>query len=500
MAGRKQTATMELAIGATIIAGVIVLIVMLMAWGNTTSFLGRHYRVLVNMTNVGGLKEGAPVKMGGFQIGRVSTIRIRPGGTDMEIVLDIDETHLLRRGSTAKVSTAGLVGDSFMEIIPGSSSDTIRRSATIADAERLESSPLPDLSELLTKINSFGDQLIILTANLNDIVGDDQFRTNVKSLAANIDSISYQANLILQRGQVVVDNIETAAQNISTLSHALKDSVPRLTTRVEEVADTVKITVDNLKGLTDSAQATIANLDGGVTDIRNTVRITTDSLKGLTDSAQATIANLDGGVADIRNTVLITADSLKGLTGSAETVIANLDGGITDLRNAVNNSIGNPEIASDLADTIRNVNSITDNLARRSGLINRLLDNLDSASGNMKEITDAIEPAVVKDTVRGLSAAIGTMSGSIDTISGAINSLTGVVEDIRKEPVLALSINKAADRIVKMKFDEMSRQPHFRSSDQVLQEINRWVRENMNRGYMIDPAFSRDNRPYTLTR
>jgi phospholipid/cholesterol/gamma-HCH transport system substrate-binding protein len=71
MAGRKSTATMELAIGATIIAGVIILVVMLMAWGNSTSLLGRHYRVVVNMTNVGGLKEGAPVKMGGFQIGRV---------------------------------------------------------------------------------------------------------------------------------------------------------------------------------------------------------------------------------------------------------------------------------------------------------------------------------------------------------------------------------------------------------------------------------------------
>ncbi|MCC8189561.1 MAG: MlaD family protein, partial [Planctomycetes bacterium] len=236
MAGRKQTATMELAIGASIIAAVIILIVMLMAWGNSSSILGSHYRVVVNMVNVGGLKEGAPVKMGGFQIGRVASIQIRPGGTDMEIVLDIDESRSLPRDSTAKVSTAGLVGDAFMEIIPGTSAESLRRAATVAEADRLESSPLPDLSELFVKVNEFGDQLTILTTNLNDIVGDPEFRRNVKSLATNMDALSYQANLILQRGQVVMDSIEKvaanaekAAENVASLSVTLNESVARVT-------------------------------------------------------------------------------------------------------------------------------------------------------------------------------------------------------------------------------------------------------------------------------
>ncbi len=436
MAGRKQTATMELAIGATIIAGIIILIVMLMAWGNTTSFLGRHYRVVVNMTNVGGLKEGAPVKMGGFQIGRVATIQIRPGGTDMEIVLDIDENRILPKGSTAKVSTAGLVGDSFMEIIPGKLAGTIKRAATIADAERLESSPLPDLSELFTKVNAFGDQLTTLTTNLNDIIGDEQFRKNVKSLAVNIDAVSYQANLILQRGQNVVDHIETATQNISELTVTLKGSVTNLTERVGEVADTVKDTVDQVKHI---------------------------------------------------------ADNAKTLVDGAEKAVANLDGGITDARRAINNSIGKPEVAANLSESIKNLRTISDGIAQRREAIGNLLDNLGTASGNLKEIVAAIDPATVRSSLNSISTALGTASG-------AVNTLTEVVEEIKKEPVLALSINKAADRIVKMKFDEMSKQPQFRTSDEVLKEINRWFNENMKRGYMTDPAYPYDNRPYTMNR
>ena len=80
MAGRKQTATMELAIGATIFAGVIVLLVMPMAWGNTSSLLCRQYWVVVNMSNVCRRKEVPPVKNGAFHIGGVASHQSRHGG------------------------------------------------------------------------------------------------------------------------------------------------------------------------------------------------------------------------------------------------------------------------------------------------------------------------------------------------------------------------------------------------------------------------------------
>lgn len=427
MAGRKSTATMELAIGATIIAGILVLIVMLMAWGNSTSLLGRHYRVVVIMTNVGGLKEGAPTKMGGFQIGRVSSIQIKPGSTEMEIVLDIDENRLLPKGSTAKVSTAGLVGDAFMEIVPSKSAETIKRASTVADAERLESSPLPDMSELMSKVNDFGEQLTILTTNLNDIVGNVQFRKSLKSMAVNIDNVSYQANLILQRAQSVVDNIELASQNITTLTATARDSVKDVTADIERI---------------------------------------TDSAVEIADAAKETVKK-------------------------ANTTIDNVNGGITDARTAINNTIGNPKFAADLSQAVGNINSVTSMLAKRNDSTEELIENLSKLSGELRtiavhvrEITGKIDPA--------------QLAGALNSMSSAISSMTETVEQIKAEPVLALSVNKAADRIVKMKFDEMSKQPQYRSSDQVLQEINRWVRENMNRGYFADPSHPYETRPYVM--
>ncbi len=440
MAGRKSTATMELAIGATIIAGVILLIVMLMAWGNSSSLLGRHYRIVVDMSNVGGLKEGAPVKMGGFQIGRVASIRMKQGATDMEIVLDIDEDRLVPRGSTAKVSTAGLVGDAFMEIIPSKSSERVRRASTVAEAERLDSSPLPDMSELFTQVSQFGEQLTILTNNLNDIIGDNQFRKNIKSLAVNMDAVAYQANLILQRGQNVIDNIETATQNVVVLSNTLKDKVEVVTDEVHQIT-------------------------GKVYDIADRANQTLDQL----------------------------SDRALTIADRTEETLENLNGGITDIRRGVNATIGNEEVAADLASSIKNINVISEGLAQRREEIDTLIRNLNSisvdmgsVSGRVREITTNIEPASVATT--------------LNTLSGAIASMTDVVNKIKSEPVLALSVNKAADRIVKMKFDEMAKQSQYKSADATLDEINRWVREAMRRGYLHDPAFSYTDRPYVLDK
>ena len=427
MAGRKQTASMELAIGATIIAGIIMLIVMLMAWGNSTSFLSRHYRVVVNMVNVGGLKEGAPVKMGGFQIGRVASIQIRPGGTDMEIVLDIDEDRLLPEGSSAKVSTAGLVGDAFMEIIPGKSTETIRRAATVADAARLESAPLPDMSEILVKVNEFGDQLTILTANLNDVIGDVQFRKNLKSLANNIDAVSYQANLLLQRGQNVVDNVELATQNIAVLSNTLKDSVEQVTDNIEDV------------------------------------------------TARA-----------------------REIADSAKSAINNIDGGITDARDAIRHTIGDPDVAANLASAIKNINTVTDTLAKHQESLAKALENSGELSRDLKEVTARVRDITNAIEVTAVSKTITQISTAMDGVTLALGSMTEIVDKIKAEPVLALSVNKAADRIVKMKFDEMSRQPQFRNTDAVLDEINRWVQDALRRGHFPDPAYPYDKRPYTM--
>ncbi|MDR2391117.1 MAG: MlaD family protein [Planctomycetota bacterium] len=460
MSRKRQTAGMAAAIGAAIVASAVILIVMLILWGNSASFLGRHYRVVASMPNVGGLKSGAPVKIGGFQIGRVSGIHLTPGQTLLDVIMDIDESHPIPRLSTAKISTAGLVGDAFMEIVPGPSRENIRRAYTVEDAERLESDPLPDFTQIMARADRFAEQLSILTENVNDIIGEEAFRRNVKQVALNMEALTREADMLLRRSEVIVENVDTATRNIAAISGNVKDRTEAL---LEHLAGTLDRLATKLETAVDSLSMSL--LDG--------------------------INTANAGIAAMTDRAVLIADRADAVADSVRKTVENLDGGITDIRKAVDASIGNPDVAADIVASVKSVRTLAESAAGKSQNLDRIIGNVETLSENLRivsgrlgEVTGAVDPAAIREAINRLSASLA-----------AVNE---VVERIRAEPVLALSINKAADRIVKMKFDEMGRQQQFRSADASLDEINRWVREAMRRGRLDDPAFDPERRPYLL--
>ncbi|MDR1534126.1 MAG: MlaD family protein [Planctomycetota bacterium] len=467
MGGKKGTVAMAAVIGTVIIASVVVLITMLIVWGNSASFFGRRYFAVAEMPNIGGLKSGAPVKMGGFQIGRVSTIRLQPGSNVLEVFLDIDESRPIPRLSTAKISTAGLVGDAFLEIVPGASAEYIRRAATPEEAERLESSPLPDFSQLMARVDRFGEEITVLTTNLNDIVGDNEFRAGIKRLAVNLEVLAVRADQILRRSQGIIDNVERISVNLASLSGDLRE-------RIAGLADQIGTEVEELSGsLREGVDRTVAgveNITGQAGEVIGRIRETVDK----------TAAGIAG----------VTENAGESLAAAGRT-IDNIDAGVTEVRESIRAGVGNPGLAADLVDSVANLKEISAAVAGRRQTLGDAIDNLGAISDKLRavsarlgEIFATVDPAAV--------------AGAANRLSSSISAVAEVVERIRDEPVLALSVNKAADRIVKMKFDEMSRQPQFRASDAVLDEIGRWVREAMRRGRLEDPAFEPDRRPYLL--
>ena len=438
MAGRRQTATMATAIGATMVGAVVILMVMLLAWGNSSTFLTKHYWLVVIMNNVGGLREGAPVKIGGFQIGKVSSITLQPGNTELELALSIQDAFLLPEGSSAKISTAGLVGDAFLEIIPGTSNTNIKQATTIAEAARIHSAATPDLSELFTQVASLGEKLNTLVVFVNDILGDDQFRKNIKTIASNLEDVSYEANRVIQRSHRVVDNIERATQNVVGLSDTLKVNVEIVSGKAVEVADKLSI---------------VATRAGD-----NIVKIT-DQVSDITDIATKTFTNLDGG--------------------------------ITEIRKAVSDTLGDPKVAENLNLAVKNIADLTGTLKAKSPEIETFITGLN---------TVAVELTAIGGRVNAIVAGIdpARITSTMDTLSSAVASVTEVIDKIKNDPVLALSINKAADRIVARKFEEMSKNAQTKSADQQMREIQRWTNDALKRGHYIDPSYSHDRRPYAM--
>ena len=113
---------------AEVVTGAVVLAVA--AWflvyaGGTIGWFGgsadnREYRV--SLVSAGGVSVGSDVRVAGVKVGRVSWLSLNPETFAAETELSVDPDYAFPQDSLAIVSSEGLLGGSYVEIVPGSSS------------------------------------------------------------------------------------------------------------------------------------------------------------------------------------------------------------------------------------------------------------------------------------------------------------------------------------------------------------------------------------------
>ncbi|HEX6080026.1 MAG TPA: MlaD family protein [Methylomirabilota bacterium] len=122
MPDRAQV-SLQIRIGAFILAGLLVFFAIIYLLGAQARYFERKYDLIAEFTEVGGLIEGATVRLAGVQIGRVSAVTLpeQPGGK-VRVTLTIARRYSerIRRDSEAHIATQGLLGDKIVEISLGS--------------------------------------------------------------------------------------------------------------------------------------------------------------------------------------------------------------------------------------------------------------------------------------------------------------------------------------------------------------------------------------------
>lgn len=89
--------------------------------------VGESYALKARFTNIGQLKERAPVKLAGVTIGSVRSITLDTASLDAIVTVDIDRRYAeLPDDSSLSIYTSGLLGDQYAAIKPGGSPEFLR--------------------------------------------------------------------------------------------------------------------------------------------------------------------------------------------------------------------------------------------------------------------------------------------------------------------------------------------------------------------------------------
>ena len=166
MPSQKQLKWSQLRVGLTLLFASITLAVLIFVMSGTGGWFTRKITLRSYFDNAGGLREGAPVRLAGVDIGNVTGIRIvrdKPT-TPVEVTMKVNTKYKfnLRKDSITLLSTAGVLGETYVDIDSSTASaaeakdgDTLaaRNQPELQDVVRASQGTLQNIDTLLKRVD-----------------------------------------------------------------------------------------------------------------------------------------------------------------------------------------------------------------------------------------------------------------------------------------------------------------------------------------------------------
>jgi phospholipid/cholesterol/gamma-HCH transport system substrate-binding protein len=243
--------------------------------------LEKGYRLNVYFDDVGNLAERAWVRMRGVKIGRVEKIEIE--NNKAKVVVWIDDKVKLYKTAKAKISSTGVLGVKYIEIVQGEPSDEFLKDGdNVYNTESIVS--IDDtISEGINSLRKFGDMLSGLTKGRD--LGE-----KIDSIMSNLEGITEKINNSIDEEQLrqTIRNVQTAGENLSEFLNDTKNEVKSAVLTLKDVSEKLNQVVENVKSTQTIAGQIISDKESG-----KKVADTISSFKLVVEKADKTLNRIN---------------------------------------------------------------------------------------------------------------------------------------------------------------------------------------------------------------
>jgi phospholipid/cholesterol/gamma-HCH transport system substrate-binding protein len=154
-------------LGFFILLGLAILGASVFLIGGKQSLFQPNFLVRAQFQNVGGLNEGADVRVGGIRKGTVRHLELpRDPSGRVTVLMDVAKStqDVLRDDSVASIKSAGLLGDKFVEISFGT-----QDKPPLKSGQTINSQPPLEISEIAGRANHLLDTAQEAVSNIGEI-------------------------------------------------------------------------------------------------------------------------------------------------------------------------------------------------------------------------------------------------------------------------------------------------------------------------------------------
>ena len=221
--------------------------------------LGREREIFASLeqfqssfTNVAGLSPGAPVRLGGITVGRVSDIKFGESSADSRVYVSflVNSRYVdrVRSDSIASIETQGLLGDKFLSLSLATGGSTVAPGSVIPSREPA------DLQATVTRVQGVIDDTAIISKDLRAFTATlTEVSTKLKDGDGILHALVYEP-----KGKELIGGLRTAIERLGAAANGIE-------TLSAEVRDGggIRAVVENLHLVTADLRAAASSLASG---------------------------------------------------------------------------------------------------------------------------------------------------------------------------------------------------------------------------------------------
>src|SRR5262245_20745540 len=200
---------------------VVLVLAGLLIWRIEDLRIGRGpaKKVSVEFKDVAGLDAKSTVRLAGVRVGKVARIRLTPDGKAI-IDMDLDKDVELRQGASASIANLGLLGEKYVELVPGPVG-----APELPEGTLLKGDVLVSFDQITRLARDIEVDVKDITKNLNSSLGGPQGEERLRTIIDNIKIITEDLRLLVASNR---GNVDATIANLRDFSEGMTQLVDRI--------------------------------------------------------------------------------------------------------------------------------------------------------------------------------------------------------------------------------------------------------------------------------
>jgi phospholipid/cholesterol/gamma-HCH transport system substrate-binding protein len=306
-------------VGAFVIFGLLLFAVGLFMIGDRRKLFSESFEIYAEFAQLGGLQNGATVRVAGMDAGEVLDIRVPPyPQSKFRVKMRVlEKLHpVVRKDSVATIQTEGILGNKFLKIDPGTSQAPEAPSgSTLSGREPFDFSDLlQQVRESVERVRGQADDVFVSIAKTSKDADEliSSISDEVQDVASSGKKISEDISVIVHRiraghgtvGRIfndenLADNASKTIRDFQQTSHNLRQTSQSFSEIVSEfqgrqILQDLQETVRNVRSVTAQGKEAIAKFqakegrgEAVTAELRRTVSNAREAMSDMAENMEA---------------------------------------------------------------------------------------------------------------------------------------------------------------------------------------------------------------------